>query len=112
MSRRWRAAGVLPLAVLPLAVLSLTMLAAGCASTSSHPAADPAQLPPLPTLASSVTSGDAAWVTLPMGAPSGPNQSGICSPGARQAAAGPCGRRPTSPPTAPWCWPSRTRGRW
>ncbi len=74
MSRRWRAAGVLPLAVLPLAVLSLTMLAAGCASTSSHPAADPAQLPPLPTLASSVTSGDAAWVTLPMGAPSGPNQ--------------------------------------
>ena len=69
MTRRRPAAGALP-----LAAACLAMLAAGCASTSSPPAADPAQLPPLPTLASSVTSGDATWVTLPMGAPSGPNQ--------------------------------------
>jgi hypothetical protein len=65
MTRRWRGA----------AVLALIMLAAGCASTPGRRAADPASsLPPLPSLASSVTSAGTAWVTLPMGAPSGPNQ--------------------------------------
>jgi hypothetical protein len=60
-------------AALSLTMATLAVLAAGCASTSSRPAAAAAQ-PPLPSLASSVTSADAAWVTLPMGAPSGPNE--------------------------------------
>jgi len=58
------------------AALAVTVaLAAGCASAPTRAAADPGRpLPPLPSLASSVTPAGTDWATLPMGAASGPNQ--------------------------------------
>jgi len=54
--------------------LTLAVLAAGCGSSAARP---PATRPPAPvplSLATALTSAGTAWATIPMGAPSGPNQ--------------------------------------
>jgi len=54
--------------------LALVMLAAGCGSGAERTAGTPAPAPAPLSLATSLTSAGTTWATIPMGAPSGPNQ--------------------------------------
>ena len=54
--------------------LTLAMLAAGCGSSAARPAATRPPAPAPLSLATALTSAGTAWATVPMGAPSGPNQ--------------------------------------
>jgi len=57
-----------------VAGLALAMLAAGCGSSAARPAGTPPAGPVPLSLATALTSAGTAWATVPMGAPSGPNQ--------------------------------------
>ena len=54
--------------------LALVMVAAGCGSRAERTAGTPAPAPAPLSLATSLTSAGTTWATIPMGAPSGPNQ--------------------------------------
>ena len=67
--------------------LALVMVAAGCGSRAERTAGTPAPAPAPLSLATSLTSAGTTWATIPMGAPSGPNQFWqlftLTSPGGR-----------------------------
>ena len=54
--------------------LALAIAVAGCGSGAERPAAPHPPKPVPLSLATSLTSAGTAWATIPMGAPSGPNQ--------------------------------------
>jgi len=54
--------------------LALIMLAAGCGSRAERPAGTPAPAPVPLSLVTALTLAGTTWATIPMGAPSGPNQ--------------------------------------
>jgi hypothetical protein len=54
--------------------VALAMLAAGCGSGAVRPAATRAPAPVPLSLVTALTSAGTTWATIPMGAPSGPNQ--------------------------------------
>jgi hypothetical protein len=54
--------------------LALAIAVAGCGSSAERPAAPHPPKPVPLSLATSLTSAGTAWATIPMGAPSGPNQ--------------------------------------
>ncbi|HEY7012403.1 MAG TPA: hypothetical protein VH480_06600 [Streptosporangiaceae bacterium] len=54
--------------------LALAIAVAGCGSSAERPAAPHPPRPVSLSLATSLTSAGTAWATIPMGAPSGPNQ--------------------------------------
>ena len=54
--------------------LALVVLTVGCGSSAERSAATPPPKPAPLSLATSLTSAGTAWATIPMGAPSGPNQ--------------------------------------
>ena len=54
--------------------LALAIAVAGCSSSTERPAAPHPPKPVPLSLATSLTSAGTAWATIPMGAPSGPNQ--------------------------------------
>jgi len=62
------AAGLVP------AVLALAVLAAGCGSGAARPAGPRPPAPVQLSLTTALTTAATAWATIPMGAPSGPNQ--------------------------------------
>jgi len=67
--------------------LALVVLTAGCGSSTERPPATPPPRPAPLSLATSLTSAGTVWATIPMGAPSGPNQFwqlfALTSPGGR-----------------------------
>ena len=67
--------------------LALAIAVAGCSSSTERPAAPHPPKPAPLSLATSLTSAGTAWATIPMGAPSGPNQFWqlftLTSPGGR-----------------------------
>ena len=67
--------------------LALAIAVAGCGSSVERPAAPHPPKPVSLSLATSLTSAGTVWVTIPMGAPSGPNQFWqlftLASPGGR-----------------------------
>jgi hypothetical protein len=66
----------MPMAGRALAVLAVALLAAGCGSGAARPAGTHAAVPaasPL-SLATSLSTAGTTWATIPMGAPSGPNE--------------------------------------
>ena len=67
--------------------LALVVLTAGCGSSTERSAVAPPPRPAPLSLATSLTSAGTAWATIPMGAPSGPNQFwqlfALTSPGGR-----------------------------
>ena len=54
--------------------LALAVLTAGCGGSAERPAGTRLPAPVLLSLATSLTSAGMVWATIPMGAPSGPNQ--------------------------------------